>query len=315
MKVEKRLLFPLSVGAVFCIALLVLGAIKLTAYGQSALVSDVSEQTSIERPREFVKKTASVSAANFGGAAAKNAKLKNSLSWAFGSKAQRGWYIYEPLIQHTIGTEAAPETPEFASAVAEWQQKFDLSPTGTIDASTISKMVGFWQSRRIKTSQYPSDDQLFSAPVSDFYDPTRGADLLKVEREAYAAYKKMLAAAIKDLKLKTNANGELAPDEKFLRIVSSFRSREYQAKLRQQSPNAGRAALAVNSPHFTGRALDIYVGGEPTITKDPNRAIQVKTPAYKWLVKNAERFGFYPYYYEPWHWEYIPNAARENLNK
>jgi LAS superfamily LD-carboxypeptidase LdcB len=26
--------------------------------------------------------------------------------------------------------------------------------------------------------------------------------------------------------------------------------------------------------------------------------------AYRWLVRNAERFGFCPYFYEPWHWEY-----------
>ena len=60
-----------------------------------------------------------------------------------------------------------------------------------------------------------------------------------------------------------------------------------------------------NSPHFTGRALDLYVGGDPVDTKDANRAIQVTTPAYKWLVRNADRFGFRPYFYEPWHWEYV----------
>ena len=26
--------------------------------------------------------------------------------------------------------------------------------------------------------------------------------------------------------------------------------------------------------------------------------------AWKWLVANAERFGFYPYKNEAWHWEY-----------
>ena len=23
-----------------------------------------------------------------------------------------------------------------------------------------------------------------------------------------------------------------------------------------------------------------------------------------WLVQNADKFGFRPYFYEPWHWEY-----------
>jgi LAS superfamily LD-carboxypeptidase LdcB len=117
----------------------------------------------------------------------------------------------------------------------------------------------------------------------------------------------MLAAAIADpaLHLAHTSADELAPGEKFFKIVSAFRSREYQQHLRQQSPNAGSAGLAVNSPHFTGRALDLYVGGDPVDTKDSNRAIQVNTPVYQWLVRNAARFGFRPYFYEPWHWEYV----------
>jgi LAS superfamily LD-carboxypeptidase LdcB len=146
---------------------------------------------------------------------------------------------------------------------------------------------------------------LVTASVSNFYDPARPTDLLKVEAETFAAYKKMAAAAAFDLRLKTDRQGDLAPEVQFLKIISAFRSREYQAGLRAASPNSGRAGLAVNSPHFTGSALDIYVGGEPVSTADANRAFQVKTPAYRWLVKNAARFGFYPYFYEPWHWEYV----------
>jgi LAS superfamily LD-carboxypeptidase LdcB len=144
-------------------------------------------------------------------------------------------------------------------------------------------------------------------PASEFYDPERLVELRQIERETYAAYKKMLAAAAEDetLKLTITTTGELAPSEKYFKVISAFRSREYQEQLRRKSPNAGSAGLAVNSPHFTGRALDIYVGGDPVDTKDANRAIQVKTPAYQWLVRNAERFGFRPYFYEPWHWEYV----------
>jgi LAS superfamily LD-carboxypeptidase LdcB len=109
----------------------------------------------------------------------------------------------------------------------------------------------------------------------------------------------MIAAAHGDPSLK------LARGDKYLKIISSFRTPEYQNQLRQKSPTSGTAGLAVNSPHFTGRALDLYVGGDPVDTKDANRAIQVNTPAYRWLVRNAERFGFRPYFYEPWHWEYV----------
>jgi hypothetical protein len=59
------------------------------------------------------------------------------------------------------------------------------------------------------------------------------------------------------------------------------------------------------SPHHTGRAIDIHVGGE--ISRNAkNVAFQRKQAAYQWLVCNAARFGFYPYNVEPWHWEYNP---------
>ena len=315
MTIEKKYLFSPAVVLLVCAVLISFGLIKRKIYGQEspspAAAAATLGKPIIEESKSLVKKTGAVFPVGPRAAAFENANLKNSLAWTFGAKPQRGWNIYVPLIQHTIGTEAEPETPEFAQTVFNWQQKTGLSPSGKIDSETLLKMVEWWQSRRLNSSRYPSGEELLNAPISDFYDPTRDAALLQVERETYDAYKKMSAAAAKELKLKTTKTGELAPDEKYLRIISSFRSREYQEKLRLASPNSGRAGLAVNSPHFTGRALDIYVGGEPTITKDPNRAVQINTPAYKWLVKNAERFGFYPYYYEPWHWEYVPNYPRE----
>jgi len=59
------------------------------------------------------------------------------------------------------------------------------------------------------------------------------------------------------------------------------------------------------SPHHTGRAIDIHVGGELS-RNDKNVAYQRKQAAYQWLVCNAARFGFFPYKVEPWHWEYNP---------
>lgn len=242
-------------------------------------------------------------------AAAKNVELQNNLSWTFGGKQQKGWYLYVPLIRHLLGTESSPHEAEFAQALSRWQKSVGLPPNGVLDNTTLAVMITTWQSRRLKGAAYPSPDQLVMIPTSDLYDPMRPEELRKAETEAFSAYKRMMAAAVADksLKLDTTKTGELSQSEKYLKIVSAFRSREYQEQLRRQSPNAGRAGLAVNSPHFTGRALDIYVGGEPVSTEDSNRAIQVQTKVYLWLVKNAEKFGFRPYFYEPWHWEYVPN--------
>ena len=240
-------------------------------------------------------------------AARKNALLLRDLSWTFGSKPQRGWYIYVPLMKKLIKTNDDPATPKFASAVARWQEKSGRNASGVLDDETLYAMIGVWQAARLKERSIAQPDQLLTAPISDFYDPARAEDLRQVERRTYAAYKRMVAAAVanRSLGLAHTKKGELAAHEKFLKVISAFRSPAYQEKLRRESPNSGTAGLAVNSPHFTGRALDLYVGGDPVDTQDSNRKLQVETRVYQWLVKNAERFGFRPYCYEPWHWEFV----------
>ena len=209
----------------------------------------------------------------FDAAALENVKMQSDLTWVFGGKSQRGWRLYTPLISQMIEADTDAQTSNFALAVSRWQKEKGLDSHGVLDSSTWFQMISAWQSDRIKDRTYPTEAQLLTIPVSECYDPSRPEELRKVERETYLAYKQMLRAAAADL--------------------------------RKQSPNSGRAGLAVNSPHFTGRALDIYVGGEPVDTKDANRALQTETRAYRWLVKNASRFGFRPYFYEPWHWEYV----------
>ena len=253
------------------------------------------------------KKTAAIST-SFAAAATTNVALRNDLTWTFGGKQQRGWYLYDLLIGRTLNTQDDASTSDFAGAVAAWQKRRGITADGVLDQDAWMAMVSHWQGNRLKNRTAATPDQLLTAPPSDFYDPSRAAEHRQVEQKTYAAYKQMIAAAIADptLKLSHASSHELARGEKYLKIISSFRSREYQENLRRKSPNAGSAGLAVNnSPHFTGRALDLYVGGSPVDTKDANRAIQVNTPVYRWLVKNAERFGFRPYFYEPWHWEYV----------
>ncbi|MDQ4123706.1 MAG: M15 family metallopeptidase [Acidobacteriota bacterium] len=274
-----------------------------------AVVAPISEKATAVEVKNTVS-AAPVVKSIFAEAAAQNLNLKNSISWTFGGKLQRGWYLYEALIGELIKTEKSAETPDFANALADWQKSTGLNPTGILDETVLAAIIKTWQSNRLKFTGSASPDELVTAPATDFWDPARPEDLRKVEREAYGAYKKMVAAAAADksLNLKTDGQGNLAAEEKFLKIVSAHRSREHQERLRAASPNSGRAGLAVNSPHFSGRALDIYVGGEPVTTRDDNRALQIKTPAYRWLVKNAAKFGFKPYFYEPWHWEYAPGA-------
>lgn len=248
---------------------------------------------------ERTSSTNATTPAAFAAAAMENVQLRNELSWTFGGKQQHGWYLYDLLISRTLDTHHDATTSDFAAALASWKKRAGLRADGVLDQDAFMRMVSQWQSNRLKDRTYPDPSQLVTGSPEDFYDPGRAAEMRQIERNTYAAYQKMIAAAHDDPSLK------LGPRDRYLKIVSSFRTREYQDQLRQKSPNSGTAGLAVNSPHFTGRALDLYVGGDPVDTRDANRALQVNTPAYRWLVRNAERFGFRPYFYEPWHWEYV----------
>lgn len=266
-----------------------------------------SKSTTLIRTAETEKRPAKTVASRFSAAAFENKRSIDSMQWTFAGKPQTGWALYSLLIGETIGSDHKPDTSEFAASLSKWQSGTGAEPTGILDRETLEALIKLWQAgRRLGAVEYVP--QLFSAPIADFFDPTRSPDLLQLDRETYSAYKLMTAAAAKDLRkvLSVDQAGGLATNERSFRIISAYRSPEYQEQLRRKEPTAGRGALAKNSVHSTGRALDIYVGGEPVSTKDANRAIQVKTPAYKWLVKNARRFGFRPYFYEPWHWEYVP---------
>lgn len=315
--------------ALFAVALAVAAAVALPGYSQSPASSAdaerrpaqeftrervvaeaaAAERTAAPLPNIATATPAAISAVSSELVAARqNAALSSMLGWFFGGRQQRGWSLYQPLIASTLAVEARADSKEFAQAVSRWQNSLGLQPSGVLDRDSWMKLVETWQSRRLKESASPSPAQLVTVSPAEFYDPARPAELRQVERETYAAYRRMLAAAAADnsLGLRLDARGELSEAEKFFKIISAFRSREYQERLRQQQPGAGRAALAVNSPHFTGRALDLYVGGyDPVSTKDDNRALQTQTRAYRWLVQNAGKFGFRPYYFEPWHWEYV----------
>lgn len=66
---------------------------------------------------------------------------------------------------------------------------------------------------------------------------------------------------------------------------------------------------SMKCPHLSGLAVDLWMGSG---TSSGDVEQQRQTDAYKWLVKNARRFGFTGYCPEPWHWEYNPPAPTES---
>jgi len=101
-----------------------------------------------------------------------------------------------------------------------------------------------------------------------------------------------------------------------LLVISAYRSVEYQASLIERKLARGERIediLLVNaapgySEHHTGCAVDIGVPGHEPLTE----AFET-TAAFRWLGRNAARWGFglsYPrdnphgIVYEPWHWAF-----------
>src|SRR2546425_2372144 len=86
----------------------------------------------------------------FTAAAARNVLLQNELTWTFGGKQQRGWYLYNSLIDQLLNTESEVPSSNFAAALAGWQKKIDLEPSGVLDETSLKAMVSDWQSNRLK---------------------------------------------------------------------------------------------------------------------------------------------------------------------
>ncbi|WP_452223290.1 M15 family metallopeptidase [Lacinutrix chionoecetis] len=153
-------------------------------------------------------------------------------------------------------------------------------------------------------------------------NPKLFGDGYKLREEAYLAFKKMQAEALKsnikigavssyrsyahqkriwDRKYKSNQSNGLSPMENIKKII------EY-------------STIPGTSRHHWGTDIDIYQTNVP----QPNGVLQPKNyhgnGAYcklkEWMDKNAERFGFYLVYtdlpnrkgfkYEPWHYSYKP---------
>ncbi len=147
--------------------------------------------------------------------------------------------------------------------------------------------------------------------VRDKRDPPRGNLVTARGLDGPVQLHRFAAQAWAALVNASHADGLPEP---LLLPVSGYRSSTSQARLYQRAlaryhtPEEARRWVAPpgQSAHQSGRAIDFYLGGRNTSS---NVAILRQLPAHLWLAANAERFGFYPYQAEPWHWEYNPPAA------
>jgi D-alanyl-D-alanine dipeptidase len=85
--------------------------------------------------------------------------------------------------------------------------------------------------------------------------------------------------------------------------------REYEDYLLRNygSVAEGKRWLAFDSPHETGLAVDLGVGG----LWPARRTIEQQRgqPLHRWLLGHASEHGWRPYDAEPWHWELLVDPA------
>jgi LAS superfamily LD-carboxypeptidase LdcB len=97
-------------------------------------------------------------------------------------------------------------------------------------------------------------------------------------------------------------------DPRLMTLFSAYRSPEADAARCAVDQNCQGVVRATCSAHRTGLAVDLYLGAAPgrlpDSSDDANRLYISRGVAYRWMVVNAGRFGFAPYPFEPWHWEW-----------
>ena len=243
-------------------------------------------------------------------AARANAASLQTLAWAPFGRSETGWATYAPLIGREIHTACAPGTPGFAQALAGWSRDHRLPDDGIVTPAVFGALKTTIQLRRpfVQLSAKricpnpPAASALANAAAAEGY----GGKAIQLRPGALSAYRQMAAAARRE-------DPAIAADLRNLTIFSGFRSPAADDARCAAEHNCNGLVRATCSAHRTGLAMDLYVGQAPGFgpdsSADPNRAFMSTTPAYRWLVANADRFGFVPYPFEPWHWEWTGEAV------
>jgi D-alanyl-D-alanine carboxypeptidase len=234
-------------------------------------------------------------------AAAANDRSLTTLVWKPFGRAEGGWETYAPLIGREVGTRCGPATAGFAAAYARWQSAHGLAADGILKESDFAQMRNAMALRRPFVQQTakglcpaaPADTALATASSAE----TLWSKPIQLREGALAAYRRMAASA--------RAAGVARGD--VLKLVSGYRGPAEEAA-RCSDGGCNTLTRAHCSAHRTGLAMDLYLdhapGQDPTSTDDANRAAMARSPAYRWLVVHAGEFGFLPYPFEPWHWEW-----------
>lgn len=288
--------FLAAIAAVTVIAVIVV--LRVTSHGPAPIVPP---------PRPAASRDAEACDAppEWRAAAGANARSLAALAWSPFGRPETGWTIYAPLIAREAGTGCGPETPGFAAAYAAWQGGQRLAADGIFKPEDFPRLRGVIETRRpfVQLTAKgicpapPTETALLAAGPDEGY----GGKVVSLRAGALAAYRRMAAAA--------RSQGVAAGDD--FKLISGFRGPAEEAA-RCAGGGCNTISKANCSAHRTGLAMDIYLGrapgADPVSSDEANRRAIVRTPAYRWLIANADRFGFVNYPFEPWHWEWTGEA-------
>lgn len=249
------------------------------------------------------------SPASFRAAAAYNAAASINLIVSPFGRPETGWAIYAPQIAEAAQTRCAPDSADFAEAVSRWQAAHGVTPDGAVSADTLQVFKGVWQEERpfvmLRVAKIcpPGADETTLEPLKP--DEVLGDKTVLLRPAALAALRRMVDAARLEV-------AETQSDPDLLKAFSGYRSPVADDARCKQEGNCQGMVRAQCSVHRTGLAVDLNVGFAPGFmadsSVDANRLHQSQTETYRWLVRNAARFGFVNYVFEPWHWEWTGEA-------
>lgn len=235
-------------------------------------------------------------------AARANRGSLSDLAWAPFGPPETGWATYAPLVAREIGTVCPPDSPGFARDYARWQAHMKLPADGVLKPAEFTPIRDALALRR-PFVQATSKGLCPAAPDVAALAPARpdeayGAKPVQLRAGALSAYRRMVDAAHRD---------GVAQHPPLLAIISGYRD-PIEAAARCAEGGCNTLTRAHCSAHRTGLAVDLYLepalGQNTTSTNEENRRHMAQTAEYRWLVANAATYGFLPYAYEPWHWEW-----------
>ena len=230
-----------------------------------------------------------------------------TLAWSPFGRAEIGWEIYLPLIQREIGAFCSADSAAFADALAAWQRSHRLPSDGIMSQATFAIMLVDIELRRdfVRLTRDGHCPDAHPLVIETHRDEGYAGKPALMRAGTLGAYRRMVATARSEIP-------EIAADPRNLTIFSAYRRPDAEAARCAANGDCDGVARARCSAHRTGLAVDIYMGQAPGFgpdsAADANRLFISRGATYRWLVGNAALFGFVPYPYEPWHWEWTGEA-------